>query len=239
MKKIIFSLILMLSICCFAANEIHYFDTSGQSDIYARVTKASDFTIYDTGLTDYNDNPAWGVTDIAMTERDPNFNPGLYYASMPTSTAGRYYIEVYSGASPAKTDTRLQVYQIDWSGSAEITLASTLSANVTQIEGADATDQLNAASPSITGLFARTTTVAASSSTSQFTITAGKTTNNAYRNMLISVKDADDNNVEVRLITSYTGSTRTVTVDSAFSFTPTAGDVVYLINGYSIPGGWW
>lgn len=78
--------------------------------------------------------------------------------------------------------------------------------------------------------YARNTTVAAASSTTQFTITAGKTTNDAYLNQIISVKDLDDDNIEVRYISGYVGSTRTVTVNVPFSFTPATKDVVHILE---------
>jgi len=120
MKKIIFALILILSISCFAANEIHYFDTSGQSNLYCRVIKASNLYVWDTDGSAYAASPTWANTDIALTEEDTDYRPGVYVASMPTSAIGKYYIEVYSGSSPAKTDTRLQVWEMPWSGTAEI-----------------------------------------------------------------------------------------------------------------------
>lgn len=116
MKKTILILILIITNLCLAANEIHYFDTSGQTNLYVRITRPSDFYIWDTGTSDFNDDPAWASTDIALTEGDPNFNSGLYYCSMPISTAGKYYFEVYSGSSPVKTDVRLTVWEDFWSG---------------------------------------------------------------------------------------------------------------------------
>ena len=134
MKKII--IILLLASVSFAANEIHYLDIAGQTNLYVRVVKASGLTIWDGDS--YEASPAWEDTDIALTENTSI--KGLYYATMPTSAVGRYYVMAYAGAVPADTDVRLQAWEMDWSGSAEITLASTLTANVAQIEGTDVTD---------------------------------------------------------------------------------------------------
>ena len=123
MKKIfIVVIIMLLSSSAFAANEVHCGLVTGLSNVYCRVVRASDLTIWDTGITDFNDNPAWSDTDIAMTENTDVKN--IYYASMPAASAGRFYFYVYSNATPANTDTPLASWTNDWDGSAFITLAS-------------------------------------------------------------------------------------------------------------------
>ncbi len=71
------------------------------------------------------------------------------------------------------------------------------------------------------------TDVAASDTTTSFTLTAGLATADAYNNMTLQIKDeddADDNWIE-RSITDWTGG-KVVTVDTAFPFTPAVGDKV-------------
>jgi hypothetical protein len=77
--------------------------------------------------------------------------------------------------------------------------------------------------------YALNTTVATAGSTTSFTLTAGKASADAYNEMLISVTDADDSNMEVRRILDWTAG-RIITVDTAFSFTPAAGDVVHILE---------
>ena len=74
--------------------------------------------------------------------------------------------------------------------------------------------------------------MATSDSTTSFTLTDGKASNDAYNDMLITVTDADDSNIEVRRITDWTSS-KVVTVDRAFSFTPATSDVVVIEKKYS------
>lgn len=83
----------------------------------------------------------------------------------------------------------------------------------------------------LAAVLARTTTVATSDTTTSFTLTAGKATAGAYHGMLITIIDADDSNIETRLIRVYTAG-RVVTVDKAFSFTPAVADVVYIHTSY-------
>lgn len=71
------------------------------------------------------------------------------------------------------------------------------------------------------------TDVATGDTTTSFTLTAGKASDNAHCGQVIMVEDETDHNYETRRIVSYT-SGRVVTVDRAFSFTPATGDHVYL-----------
>jgi hypothetical protein len=76
------------------------------------------------------------------------------------------------------------------------------------------------------------TTVLAAVSTSSFTLTDGSASASAYVGMLVKVTDAHAATLpETRRIITYAVTTKTVTVDRAFSFTPTAGDTV-VIGGY-------
>jgi hypothetical protein len=67
--------------------------------------------------------------------------------------------------------------------------------------------------------------VATAGTASQFTLTAGKASADAYKWHCITVTDANDSTKETRLISDYTAG-RIVTVSSPFTFTPAEGDVV-------------
>jgi len=65
--------------------------------------------------------------------------------------------------------------------------------------------------------------VATADSATSFTLDNGQATNDAYNGMLLMVNDTDTGNHEVRIISDWT-SGKVVTVSTAYSFTPAAGD---------------
>lgn len=71
-----------------------------------------------------------------------------------------------------------------------------------------------------------------------FTLASGSTDDNAYNNMVISIKQAVGEDVRERRITDYIGVSRTVTVDYDFEFPITAGDEARIYLGaYSTTAG--
>jgi hypothetical protein len=71
------------------------------------------------------------------------------------------------------------------------------------------------------------TTIASITSQTEFVLTAGSNDDNAYNDQAIVLTDASDNDYpSVRVVTAYTGSTKTVTIDSAPDFTIIGGDGV-------------
>lgn len=78
------------------------------------------------------------------------------------------------------------------------------------------------------------TDIAVEDSTTSFTLAEGTTSDDAYNGMLIEVRDesAATREVETRRIVDYT-SGRVVTVNRAFSFLPTVGDHVHILNQYA------
>ncbi len=77
------------------------------------------------------------------------------------------------------------------------------------------------------------TTVAAQTSGTIFTITAGSQLADAYNDMQITVTDAGgEQSTETRRISDYAVTTRQVTVDRTFSFTPAAGDIAVIERAY-------
>ena len=84
------------------------------------------------------------------------------------------------------------------------------------------------------------TTVSSGDTTTSFTLTAGTAADDSYNDMQITVTDGNGNtSTETRRINDWT-SGRVVTVDTAFSFTPAAGDVVVVERAYlgvSVAGG--
>ncbi|MHC4463335.1 MAG: hypothetical protein ACYS30_18160 [Planctomycetota bacterium] len=99
-----------------------------------------------------------------------------------------------------------------------VSLAEVLRAIHTDVTG------INGAS-----MYALDTTVATEDSTTSFTLTDGKASNDAYNGMFISITDAGDSNIEVRRIQDWT-SAKVVTVERAFSFTPAASDVARILE---------
>jgi hypothetical protein len=79
-------------------------------------------------------------------------------------------------------------------------------------------------------IYALDTTVAAGSTTSTFTLTAGIQNDDAYNWCIISIKDANDDHYEIRYVVDYAGTTRTITVDLPFTFTPAASDIVHILE---------
>jgi len=73
-----------------------------------------------------------------------------------------------------------------------------------------------------------TTTVATGTDGYEFTVAAtGVVENNAYAGCVVTVADADGDNVaELGVIRKWTASTKTIILQSGLSFTPAAGDVV-------------
>ena len=80
------------------------------------------------------------------------------------------------------------------------------------------------------------TTLAVRTSDSVFTINAGSGTN-AYGNGVCAVFDVSGHNWECRKITGYVGASKTVTVDTAFSFTVAANDLVRIFKGTYVLSG--
>jgi len=72
--------------------------------------------------------------------------------------------------------------------------------------------------------------IASATSASQFILDTGIGNNDAYNGMVIVLEDATDSHSEVRRIVDYIGATKEVFVDRAFSFTPVADDVFYIMN---------
>jgi hypothetical protein len=74
----------------------------------------------------------WGDYDIALTET----TSGIYYANLPAVSAGEYSYVVYeqAGGSPATTDEKLGVGNLNWDGSAILPL-STIDADIATIDG--------------------------------------------------------------------------------------------------------
>lgn len=98
------------------------------------------------------------------------------------------------------------------------------------VAGMDANSVVLAAIKLMTDLLAVvTTTVAVPNDANNFTITAGQDVNDAYWVHAIMVQDATDSHSEVRWIEQYVTS-RDVTVDEPLSFTPEAGDKVWILG---------
>ncbi|MCJ7482652.1 MAG: hypothetical protein MUO31_06775 [Thermodesulfovibrionales bacterium] len=81
-----------------------------------------------------------------------------------------------------------------------------------------------------------TTVAAVTTPDTVFTLTAGVATNDAYVNMICAIYDVSGGFWEARKIDAYVGATRTVTVDTDYSFTIQAGvDLVRLFYSAYAP----
>lgn len=81
-------------------------------------------------------------------------------------------------------------------------------------------------------VFPLQTTVATGDTTTSFTLSDGPTVNDALNNMVIMIENETTGYHEARQITDWT-SGRVVTVDTVFSWTPTAGDKVNIPVAYA------
>jgi hypothetical protein len=78
------------------------------------------------------------------------------------------------------------------------------------------------------------TTLAVRTSETVFTMNAGHNQNDAYNNMVLALQDVTDSHWEVRKINDYAGASKTITVDSAFTFVVAANDVIKIfLNAYA------
>ena len=78
------------------------------------------------------------------------------------------------------------------------------------------------------------TTLAVRTSDTIFTLNAGSGDNDAYNNMILALYDVSGTLWQTRQISDYVGASKTVTVDSAFTFTVAANDVVKVfLNAYA------
>lgn len=115
------------------ANEINC-RADADSTVYAILSNATDqaystvggtFGNYATGsLADY---------DIAMTEQGTS--SGRYAANMPAVAAGVYHFDAFiqSGGAPAETDSRVWTGEIEWDGSAVVSLSSRSTVTTAQV----------------------------------------------------------------------------------------------------------
>ena len=82
------------------------------------------------------------------------------------------------------------------------------------------------------------TTIATVTSQTVFTLTAGASVNDAYNDQVVIITDASGRTVKGRAVVSdYVGSTRTLTLSAATSFTIAAGDSIRIDASGSASGG--
>ena len=80
--------------------------------------------------------------------------------------------------------------------------------------------------PETSAVSLNTTIAAVTTPDTVFTLTDGSSDDDAYNNMVISVTDISGNDTRSRRVTSYVGSSKTVTVDADFQFSIVGGDIV-------------
>lgn len=111
---------------------------------------------------------------------------------------------------------------------------TTMQGNVTDIlTDTGTTLPASIAAISTSGAAWGSTTVASPSSTTVFTITDGVTEDSVYVGFLITVTDADGDNLpEPAFVKSYVSSTKTITLSTPLSFTPANADTVSFLAGF-------
>lgn len=82
---------------------------------------------------------------------------------------------------------------------------------------------------------ANETTLAVRTSDTIFTINQGSAANDAYNNMVLNLYDVTGKLSESRRITDYVGASKTVTVDTAFTFVVAANDLVRIFQSAYAP----
>ncbi len=217
------------------ANEITHNAVTGLTLYFCRFQQDGDVFL---------SNPAtdevWGTGgrtaadyDVAMTEEDASGHYKGTFATGGAIAAGVYQVTVFrqTGAGPANSPTDVAIAQgeIYWDGTAESTLQTIINKLPDDyIMGSSVTTSMNDEIDDVkAGIIPLATTVAAASTTTSFTLTAGVAVADAYNDMAIMIKDATDSHWEERTITDWTAA-RVVTVDTAFGFTPAIADVAWI-----------
>ena len=173
-------------------------------------------------LTNGASDEVWGTGgrdandyDVTITESGSSGYYGGDFDSGGNIAAGIYMVCVYvqDGVNPADTDISIAQGLIFWDGTQEMNISTVVN----------------------------NTTVNVGTSRSTFTLAAGVTNDTAYNFHIISVQDADDSHWEIRVISTYVGSSRMVVLNTPLTFLPANGDVVHIAEGgYSAAsGGWW
>ncbi len=227
-----------------ASNEVRAF-APGITTAYAVVREADGDVWYVSGQV----FEVWGTGgrtaadyDIALTDKGGDLFVGDFDTNI---SAGAYTLATHyqSGGSPSDSDPVVWIDEGNWDGTYWRTGNSPndVADAVWDEPHADHTTAstfggLAAAVKAMTDLMAVvTTTVATPNDVNNFTITAGRDANDAYDYHAIMVEDAGDSHSEVRWIEDYS-SGRIVDVDEGFSFTPAAGDNVWILG--PVYGGW-
>lgn len=122
MKKIITILILLLTINCFAANEVHLGYSVG-SNLYFRVFNQAGSVWNGSAFETWADGNV-GTYDVALTGTGGSF----YVGNFPTLSDGNYSVIAYlqAGGSPAVADGVISGATMIWLANEEVTLSDLL-----------------------------------------------------------------------------------------------------------------
>jgi len=230
LKKAILPLFL-LAVSVQAANEVRVF-VANVTTPYMVIRETDGDVWYTAGDsfepwgTDGNDAADY---DIALTDKGGDMFLGTFD---PNVGDGFYYVAVHSrvGEAPADSDPVVETQYGYWDGTTFATTNTPVEIAVATRTEIDVNSTVMAAIQAMTDLMAVvTTTVATPNDANTFTITAGADVNDAYWMHAIMVQDANDSHKEVRWIEEYVTS-RDVTVDEPFSFTPAAADKVWILG---------
>lgn len=175
--------------------------------------------ITDTNPTELDATDAPGIYIFDLAQAETNGNMNIYFAQSSTSAIQIDPVIVFTQVDVAyisQDSTAADNLELAFDGTGYAGGTIKPDVNVVTVGGSSPESQ-----------YAIDTTVATSNTTTSFTLTAGKAANDAYNDMIISVTDADDGNIESRRISDWT-SGRVVTVETAFSFTPAVSDIVHI-----------
>jgi len=200
--------------------------------LYAHI-RDRDGKIYDTTLTTYVTYATANIAnyDVAMTEQGTASR--FYTATFPGSIEGMYSVCAYeqAGGSPAEGDTYAGGAVIEWNG----TLINSVIANGVDVAlVANSTAAATSLSRMARSLVTSTVIADGSNTATTFKTNLSETQTDYYGdsnggNVLAFIEGA--NNVgQTRRITAYNGTTKFVTVESAFDATPTASDEFILLG---------
>jgi hypothetical protein len=172
-----------------------------------------------------------GVPEVDITYAGGNAVPCLTAQLVSDGATASDVVDEWENQS--STDpTGFQVNVMEVAGTAQA--ANDMSGDIDDIlEDTGTTLPAAIAAISTDGAAWHSTTVVSASSTSAFIITSGVSDDDDYNGFLVTVTDADGDNVpEPAFVDDYNGDTLTVTLSTPLSFTPASGDQVQFLAGF-------
>lgn len=219
------------------ANEIQLAHNATGRTIYALIrnstgsvwqTTTSTFVTYATAnLANY---------DIALTEQG---TASRYYAGdMPALAAGVYSVSAFdrSGGAPAEGDTLVGVEDIEWSGTAVVTTSALATAAALATVDDFLDTEIAAIKAKTDALFTvRSDTAQAGASTSITLDASASSVTDFYAGLWVATTGGTGVG-QVRVITSYNGTTKVATINPAWATNPASDTTFTLLSGAYLAG---